>query len=305
MMSTKSRVLLLSAASILFLSACQPEKDKKSTVIQMDNVQASKSETITNVAATVNGTPISMERVDMLLKQRTAMGQPENPEMRKSIIDQLSIQLLASQEAVKKGLDKTAEVKDQIDLTRESILAKAFVQDFIKTHPLTDDKLKAEYDKIKTQMTGSEYKARHILVKSEDEARSIIAKLKKNPASFEALAKAESNDPGSKNKGGDLGWFSTNGMVPEFSNAVTKLSKGKFTEEPVKSQFGYHIIMLDDIRPMQVPTFDQIKPQIAQKMQQDQLKGLIDEMKAKAKIEIKAVAPAAPAAASAAPALTK
>ena len=284
MMSIKSRILLASAASLLTLSACNADEPAKG---------ASKEA----VAATVNGTPISQNRVNLLMQQRGGgMGQqPDTPEARKAVIDQLAMQMLVSQEAVKKGLDKTAEVKDQMELTRQSILASAFVQDYMKNNPVSDDALKAEYDKIKAQMTGTEFKARHILVKTEASAKDIIAKLKKDPKAFEKLAKEKSEDPGSKANGGDLGWFDPRGMVPEFSAAVAKLEKGKFTQEPVKSQFGYHVIMLEDSRPLQLPPMEQIKPQLSQQIQQQNLKKLVDDMKAKAKIEI-TEAPAAPAA---------
>jgi peptidyl-prolyl cis-trans isomerase C len=189
-------------------------------------------------------------------------------------------------------------VEDQINLTRQSILANAFVQDYAKNNPVSDDELKAEYDKVKAQMSGNEYKARHILVDKESVAKDIIAKLKKNPKQFDSLAKQYSKDPGSRNEGGELGWFDPHGMVPEFGDAVAKLQKGKFTLEPVKTQFGYHVILLEDIRTHVPPTFDQVKSQLAKQVQQEKLKKLIDDMMAKAKIDITetpAAAPAAPA----------
>ncbi len=289
-MSIKSRILLASAASLLTLSACNASEPAKTSAAGKDGV-----------AATVNGTAISKNRVDMLVKQRAGMGQPDSPDTRKTIIDQLAMQLIVSQEATKKGLDKSPEVLDQIELTKQSILANAFVQDYIKSTPVSDDMLKAEYDKIKAQMTGTEYKARHILVEKEAEAKDIIAKLKKDAKQFDKLAKEKSKDPGSKANGGDLGWFDTRSMVPEFGAAVAKLEKGKFTGEPVKSQFGYHVIMLEDSRPMQAPPFDQVKPGLTQQVQQQSLKKLVDDLKAKAKIEIMDV-PAPAAAPAAAPA---
>lgn len=289
MMSIKSRILLASAASLLTLSACNADEHGKAATAPATGA----------VAATVNGTAISKDRVDMLVKQRAGMGQADTPETRKAIIDQLAMQMLVAQEASRKGLDKTQDVIDQLELTKQSILAKAFIQDYVKSNPANEDVLKAEYDKIKAQMTGSEYSARHILVEKEAEAKDIIAKLKKDIKAFDKLAKEKSKDPGSKAKGGDLGWFDPRGMVPEFSAAVAKLEKGKFTLEPVKTQFGYHVIKLEDSRPMQVPPFDQVKPQLAQQVQEQSLKKLIDDMKAKAKIEITAVPAAAPAAADA------
>lgn len=289
MMSIKSRILLVSAASLLTLSACNADEHSKTTAAPAAG----------DVAATVNGTPIGKNRVDLLVKQRSGMGQPESPEMRKAIIDQLAMQLIVSKEAIKKGLDKTPEVIDQIELTKQSILANAFVQDYIKNNPVSDDMLKSEYDKVKAQMTGTEYNARHILVEKESDAKDIIAKLKKDAKLFDKLAKEKSMDPGSKDKGGELGWFDPRSMVPEFGAAIAKLTKGKFTEAPVKTQFGYHVIMLEDTRPMQVPPLDQVKPQLTQQVQQQNLKKLIDDLKAKAKIEI-TPAPAATATAPAA-----
>jgi peptidyl-prolyl cis-trans isomerase C len=272
----QSRILIISAVTVMALCACSPTDKTKAAV-----------------AATVNGTAISESRVDMLAKQGAAQGQPDNPETRKKILDQLSMQFLISQEAVNKGIDKKPEVLDEIDLTRQSILANAFVRDYLKNSPVSDDMVKAEYEKVKAQMGGSEYKARHILVDKEADAKDIIAKLKKNPKAFESLAKAKSKDAGSKASGGDLGWFDPRAMVPEFGAALAKLTNGKFTEEPVKTQFGYHVILLEDSRPKMFPPLDQVKPQLQQQIQQQNLKKLFDDMKAKAKIEIvQAAAPA-------------
>jgi peptidyl-prolyl cis-trans isomerase C len=281
MMSIKSRILLASAVSLLILGACNSKNGNTSAT--------------GDIAATVNGTPISKFSVDQIVGQRSAMGQPDSPETRKAIINQLAMQLLVSQEAIKKNLDKTPEVSDQIKLAQQSILANAFVQDYMKNNPVTDDMLKAEYDKVKAQMSGTEYKARHILVDKEDVAKTIIAKLKKNAKLFDSLAKQYSKDPGSKDKGGELGWFDPRGMVPEFGAAVAKLAKGKFTLEPVKTQYGYHVILLEDTRTNEAPTFEQVKPQLAKQVQQENIKKLIDDMMAKAKIEITGSPAEAPA----------
>ena len=291
-MYIKTRNLLVGIASMLTLIACNANESEK-TAAPAGNANA----------ATVNGIAISESRVDMIVKQRAAQGQPDSPELRKAIIDNLAMQTLISQEAVKKGLDKSQETIEQIDLTRQSILTNAFIQDYIKNNPVSDEALNAEYDKVKSQMTGSEYKARHILVEKEADAKAIIAKLKKEPGAFAALAKEKSKDAGSKEHGGDLGWFDPRGMVPEFGAAVAKLAKGKFTEEPVKSQFGYHVILLEDSRPKQVPPLEQIKPALKQQVQQQNLRKFFDELKAKAKIEIvQAPAAAAVPAAEAKPA---
>ncbi|WP_245754532.1 peptidylprolyl isomerase [Candidatus Accumulibacter aalborgensis] len=204
------------------------------------------------------------------------------------------LQMVVADEAIKKGLDKSPEVAEQIDSIRQSVLANAYVQDFIKKNPVSDDMLKAEYDRIKATITGSEYKARHILVESEAEARDIIAKLKKDPRLFAKLAMDKSRDAGSKVKGGELGWFDLSRMVPEFGAAVSKLEKGKITEEPVKTNFGYHVIQLEDSRPIEVPSFEEVKANLAQQLQQQNLKKQLEDLKAKAKIEVVA-APAAAA----------
>ena len=284
-MSIKSRLLLVSAVSLLCLSACKVDEHSKTATTPASG----------GVAATVNGISISKDSVDHLVGQRIEMGQADSPETRKAIINQLAMQILVSQEATKNNLDKTPEVIDQIKLIQQSILANAFVQDYIKKNPVTDDMLKVEYDKIKAQMSGTEYKARHILVDKEAEAKDIISKLKKNATQFDKLAKEYSKDPGSKNKGGELGWFDPHGMVQEFGAAVAKLEKGKFTREPVKTQFGYHVILLEDSRAKQPPTFEQVKPQLAKQVQEQNLKKLIDDMMAKAKIEITASPAVAPA----------
>jgi peptidyl-prolyl cis-trans isomerase C len=194
-------------------------------------------------------------------------------------------------------MDKLPEVTERLEMVRQSVLANAYVQDFIKTHPVTDEALKAEYDRIKATVTGKEYKARHILVEKEAEAKDIIAKLKKDVAAFGKLAQEKSKDPGSKTRGGDLGWFDPGRMVPEFGAALGKLEKGQFTQEPVKSQFGYHVILLEDTRPIEAPPLDQVKPNLTQQLQQQNLKKQLDDLKSKAKIEIVA-APAASATAA-------
>ncbi|BBB64066.1 hypothetical protein UNDKW_5793 [Undibacterium sp. KW1] len=292
-MSIKSRVVLGSALALLVLSACNDKNaDKAASASASASASAAAS---SEVAATVDGTPISKKQLDQIMQQQAAQGMPDTAETRKMVIDNLAMQIVVAKEAVNKGLDKKPEVADQIEMTRQSILANAYVKDYIKTATVSDDALKAEYEEFKKSNGGNEYKARHILVKTEDEAKDIIAKIKKDVKSFEGLAKAKSQDPGSKANGGDLGWFNPRGMVPEFGAAVAKLEKGKFTEEPVKSQFGYHVIILDDSRPVTIPPLEEVKSGLSQQLQQKNLKKMLDDIKAKAKIEIKE----APAAASA------
>ena len=292
----KSGILLASAASLLALGACNSAKDA---------TPAAKGP----AAATVNGTAISQRTVEAIAKQGIASGRPDTPETRKAIIDQLAMQMVVAEEAVKKGLDKAPEVVEQIDAVKQSVLANAYVRDYIKNNPVGDDAVKAEYDRIKATVSGNQYKARHILVDKESEAKDIIARLKKDPGAFSKLAMERSKDPGSKAQGGDLGWFDPSGMVPEFGAAVSKLEKGKFTQEPVKTQFGYHVILLEDSKPIDAPPLDEVKPQLTQQLQQQNLRKQLDALKAGAKIEIVAAspapAPAAPAPAAPAPAPAK
>lgn len=292
-MLNKTRVVLGSAVALLALTAC----NEKTTGTAASAPAASASA----VAAKVNGTAISQKQLDQIMKQQAAQGMPDNAETRKMVIDNLAMQLIVAQAASAKGMDKSPEVVEQIENIKQSVLANAYVKDFMKNNAVSDEALKAEYDSFKAQQNGKEYKARHILVSGEDEAKEIIAKLKKDAKAFDGLAKAKSKDPGSKERGGDLGWFDPRGMVPEFGAAVAKLEKGHFTQEPVKSQFGYHVIMLEDSRPVAIATLDEMKAGLSQQIQQKNLQKMLADLKAKATIEI--IAPAnAPTAA--APALT-
>lgn len=283
MNAIQSRMLLAGAVAVLTLSACNSKEDAASP--------AAKDETV----ATVNGKAITKSRIDLIAQQGGQAGQPDSPEARKAITDQLVMQMLIAEEAVKKGLDKTPEVVAQLDVIKLSVLSSAYVQDYLKTHQVSNQELKAEYDRIKAGIGGSEYKARHILVATEAEARALIAKLNLAPGDFEKLAMEQSMDEGSKVRGGDLGWFDASRMVPEFSAAVAKLEKGKFSQVPVKTQYGYHVILLEDSRPLESPSFEEVKPQLTQGLQQQNLKKQMDELKAKAKIEIAGAPAAAPA----------
>lgn len=274
MFSYKSRILAASIGSMLTLASCNAQDGNKPTAAPAGSTAA---------IATVNGAPISQARFNFLLQQSQQQGQPDSPETRKNLREKLIIEEIVAQEAIKKGMDKLADVITQIDLARQTILIRAYLQDFIKNNALGDDVLKAEYDKIKSQMGDKEYHARHILVEKETEAKDIIAKLKKGEK-FEKLAE-KSKDPGSKATGGDLGWAAPANFVPEFSAAMTKLQKGQYTTEPVKSQFGWHIIKLEDSRTMQAPPFDEVKQNLRQRAQQQQIDKMISDLRAKAKVE--------------------
>lgn len=278
MFSYKTRILAISIGSMLTLASCNAQETGK----------IASSAATSPAIATVNGAPISQAHFDFLLKQNQQQGRPDTPELRKNIREKMIIEEILAQEAAKKGLDKSADVLTQIDMARQTILIRAYLQDYIKNNMVSDEALQAEYDKIKSQMGDKEYHARHILVEKEAEAKDIIAKLKKGEK-FEKLAE-KSKDPGSKVKGGDLGWASPANYVPEFSAAMTKLQKGKYTTEPVKSQFGWHIIKLEDSRAMQAPPFDEVKQNLRQRAQQQQVDKMIADLRAKAKVEETAAA---------------
>jgi peptidyl-prolyl cis-trans isomerase C len=234
-------------------------------------------------AALVNGVSIPQSRIDMRVKAATQQGQPDTPELRKSIReDMINLEVL-EQEAAKLGLDKSSEVTQQIALARQTVLANAFVQDYVKNHPVSDDQLKQEYEKLKINVGTKEYKARHILVETEAEAKSIIAQLGKK-AKFEKLA-AKSKDVGSAEHGGELEWAVPSNFVAPFTNAMVALKKGEYTKEPVQTQYGWHVIKLDDVRELKVPSFDELKPQLQQRMQQQIVQNAITELRDKARIE--------------------
>jgi peptidyl-prolyl cis-trans isomerase C len=233
--------------------------------------------------ATVNGVAIPKSRVDAIVRAQEAQGQKDTPDLRAAIRDRLITLEIVAQEATHKGMAKTADTLSQIELARTNILAQAFRTDYVKNHPVSDDALKAEFEKIKSQMGDKEYKARHILVENEADAKEIIVKLKKGEK-FEELAKA-SKDPGSKDHGGDLDWNQPGGFVKPFSDAMMKLEKGKYTETPVQSQFGWHVIQLDDVRPAKFPDFNEIKPGLQQRMQEAMFEKTVADLRAKAKVE--------------------
>ena len=234
--------------------------------------------------AIVNGKAVPKARMDALAQQVARAGRPVTPEMQGQLRDEIIAREVFMQEAQLRGLDATEDFKAQVELARQSILIRELFGDFQKANPVTEADIKAEYDKFAAANGGKEYKARHILVEKEADAKAIVAQLKKG-GKFEDIAKKSSKDPGSGANGGDLDWAAAGSYVKEFSEAMVKLEKGKLTETPVKTQFGYHIIRLDDTREAQLPKFDDVKPQIAQQLQQQKLAKYQDDLRAKAKVE--------------------
>jgi len=234
--------------------------------------------------AIVNGKAVPKTRLDALATQIERAGRPVTPEMQGQLRDEVIAREIFMQEADKQGLAQTDDFRNQMELARQSILIRELFNDFQKKNPVTDAEMKAEYDKFVAANSGKEYKARHILVEKEDQAKAILASLKKG-GKFEDIAKKQSKDPGSGANGGDLDWANPDSYVPEFSQALVKLNKGQTVDAPVKTQFGWHIIRLDDVRTPQLPAFDQVKPQLQQQMVQQKLGKYQEELRAKAKIE--------------------
>lgn len=216
---------------------------------------------------------------DLLVKERLAQGQPDTPALRSAVRDELNTRELLVREAKKKGLDKSADVKNQMDLSAQTVLVRAFVSDWVKANPVAEAALRKEYDQIKAQIGDKEYKVRHILVEKEGEAKEIVVALQKGER-FEKLAE-QSKDPGSKANGGDLDWNAPSNFVKPFSDAMVKLEKGKFTAQPVQTQFGWHVIRIDDVREAKVPTFEEVKPQLQQRLQAQQLDAYFKELRSK------------------------
>jgi peptidyl-prolyl cis-trans isomerase C len=233
--------------------------------------------------ATVNGVAIPKSRVDLVVKAQAARGMGDNEQLRGEIRERLIVREVVAQEANRKGLARNADVQAQLDLARQEVLWQAYVADFVKTHPVSDAQLKAEYDRLRAARGEKEYKARHILVEKEEEAKAVIGDLKKGKK-FEELAK-QSKDPGSKDRGGELDWNSPSGYVKPFSDAMVKLEKGKYTEQPVQTQFGWHVILVEDVRPTKFPAFDEVKPQLTERLQQQAFSKSVGDLRAKAKVE--------------------
>jgi len=234
--------------------------------------------------AIVNGKAVPTSRIEALAQQMAKAGRPVTAEMQGPLREEVITREIFMQEAQKRGLDTTEEFKTQMDLVRQQVLIRELVNDFQSKNPVADAEAKAEYDKFAAANGGKEYKASHILVEKEADAKAIIASLKKG-GKFDAIAKKSSKDPGSGANGGALDWAAPSGYVKEFSDAMVGLEKGKTTEVPVKTQFGYHIIRLDEVREAPLPKFEEVKPQITQQLQQQKLAQFQQELRSKAKVE--------------------
>ena len=234
--------------------------------------------------ATVNGVVIPRQRADFIVKQQAARGAKDSAEMRARIRDVLINNEIIAQEATKAGLAKKPEVQAQLDMARQEILVSAYLRDWVKKHPITEAEIQKEYDRAKAQHGDKEYKARHILVETEDQAKKLISDLKKG-GKFDDLAAKNSKDTGTAQRGGDLDWSVPGTYDKQFADAMIKLEKGKYTENPVQTRFGYHVIQLDDVRAARFASLAEVKPRIQQALAQQKIDELVKGLRAKAKVE--------------------
>jgi peptidyl-prolyl cis-trans isomerase C len=236
--------------------------------------------------AIVNGKAVPKTRVDALIKQAQRAGQQVGPEVQQQARDQVVLREIFAQEAERRGVAAGADYREAMEIARQSILIRELFEDFRKKNPVTDDEALAEYNKFRAQASGTEYRARHILVEKEEEAVGLIKQIK-GGGKFDELAKKHSKDTGSGEKGGDLDYAKPDSYVPEFGKALVALKKGEMTETPVKSQFGFHIILLEDVREAPFPAFDDVKGQLKQRLEQQKLQKFQEELRTKAKTDYK------------------
>ncbi|MDS4041519.1 MAG: peptidylprolyl isomerase [Candidatus Competibacter sp.] len=243
--------------------------------------------TIPDPVAVVNGKPISKTAFEQYAQQLRGKAKVDSPEASKALVDQLIMEELLVQEAAKEKLADDPQIKQQMEMIQRSLLASTVVRRMLSENAPSEDAIKKEYETAVAAMKGKEYKASHILVDSEDKAKEVIAELKKG-AKFADLAKAKSSDSSAAN-GGDLGWFTPSMMVPPFAQAVAKMEKGKYSEQPVQTPFGWHVILLEDVRDATPPSMDELKPQIAQMLQSRMVNDYLEKLKSGAKIEVKEI----------------
>jgi len=232
----------------------------------------------------VNGVTIPPARFDAMAKELEAQGHPDSPERQQAIKEELINREVLAQAAKKRGIDKDPDVQMQMDMARQAVLVRALFENEMKQHPISDADLEKQYNEFKASMGTNEYHVRHILVDKEEDAKAIIEQLNKG-ADFATLAKEKSKDPGSKDNGGDLDWGPPGRYVKPFADAVTSTPKGTWTKTPVKTDFGYHVIKVEDVRPLKVPTFVELKDRFRSRAQQEQIQKLVQDLRSKAKIE--------------------
>jgi len=237
-----------------------------------------------NTVAKVNGVAVPRSRQDLLMQQQAGRGLPDNDQTRAMVRDELINREVLFQEAQKSGVGKRPEVQAQLDMARQEVMVSAYIRDWVKNNPISEADVQKEYERARAQTGDKEYKARHILVETEEQAKNLIAELKKG-GKFEDLATKNSKDPGSAQRGGDLDWNVPGTYDKQFADAMVKLEKGKYTEVPVRTRFGFHIIQLDDVRPVKFPALTEVRPRINQQITQQKIDELVKSLRAKAKVE--------------------
>jgi peptidyl-prolyl cis-trans isomerase C len=234
--------------------------------------------------ATVNGVAVPRSRMDYMMFQQQSRGMQDTEQTRAMVREELVNREVLQQEAQRAGYARKPEVQTQIDMARQEIIVSAYLRDWVRKHPVSDAEVQQAYDKARAEAPQKEYHARHIVVESEDQAKSIIAELKKG-GKFDELAAKNSKDPGSKDRGGDLDWNVPAAFEKPFSDAMVSLQKGKFTESPVHTRYGYHVIQLVDVREAQFPALADVKPRIQQQLMQHKIEGLVRDLRSKAKVQ--------------------
>jgi peptidyl-prolyl cis-trans isomerase C len=281
------RILILTAALIAVSAAAPalaqptlPTKEPAKKEAAKPKPAAAQGDSI----AKVNGVGVPRSRQDYLMQQQAQRGMPDNEQTRAMLRDELINREVVAQEAQKSGMAKSQEVQAQLDMARQEILVGAYIREWARKNPVGDAEVQKEYERAKAQAGDKEYRARHILVENEEQAKNLIAELKKG-GKFEELATKNSKDPGSAQRGGDLDWNVPGTFDKQFSDAMMKLEKGKYTETPVRTRFGYHIIQLDDVRPVKFPALNEVRQRITQQLQQNRIDELVKSLRAKAKVE--------------------
>jgi peptidyl-prolyl cis-trans isomerase C len=281
MQRTLRNIAVALVAGSLALAAAAQDEPKKSSKKASSAAAASSA---AGGKVVVNGVTIPQSRIDAMNRELTTQGQPDTPERHQAVREELVNREVLAQAATKRGLDKNPDIQAQMAMAQQAVLVRALFEDEVKKNPITDADLQKQYEQFKSQMGTNEYKVRHILVDKEDEAKAIIAELNKG-GDFAKIAKEKSKDPGSKDNGGDLDWGPSARYVKPFADAIQSMQKGQTTTAPVKTDFGYHVIRLDDVRPLKVPEFSELKEQFRQRAQQQQIQKLVMDLRQRAKVE--------------------
>jgi peptidyl-prolyl cis-trans isomerase C len=280
---------ILFLSSMLFLSSKLLAVEGKEPVTTADVASSvsgatSKALIIQDPVAIVNGRLISKAALEQYIQQLHGRTKMDSAEANNALVEQMVLEELLVQEAEKQKLYDDSQIKQQLALVQRSLLASSVIKKMLSENTPGEDSIRKEYETAIAAMKGKEYRARHILLDSEDRAKGIITELKKG-GNFSELAKLNSSD-GSKENGGDLGWFTPNMMVPPFAQAISKMEKGSFSEQPVQTSFGWHVLLLEDIRDAVLPSLEELRPQIEQILQSQRVNEYLEKLKSVAKITI-------------------